>query len=355
MTPLFYTILFILWTFFWSFASVIIHRLKSGEWWILNGRSHCFKCKKTLKFFDLFPILSFLSTSWKCRYCKTKIPYIYPILELSTGILFALIWYFLVDVNLILIWNYYEILKLIYWLLVWFITILYIFYDILFLEIHEWIMLFWVWLAILGLISNTFFIQLLPTIPLLQNSLTISNWTSISIAHFSFNILSVWIWSTILWIVIIWLLYIIMLKELKSIYDIWLIILSIILIIWFRKYFLAPFSLVPMLNWIIWVLWIFIFFYLQILVSKWMWLWWGDLRIWIMIWLILWMGYSLAGMMIIYLTWSILSILLISIKKLKYKEKKVSTIIPFWPFMWIWFFITMFFLNDIGKIIEIYF
>jgi hypothetical protein len=127
------------------------------------------------------------------------------------------------------------------------------------------------------------------------------------------------------------------------------------LIIWFKKYFLVPFSSVPMISGIIWALWIFIFFYLQILVSSWKWLGWWDLRIWIMIWLILWINYSLAWMMIIYLVWSILSISLISIKKLKYKKEKVSTLIPFWPFMWIWFFVTIFFLNDIAKIIEIYF
>ncbi|MDR3150320.1 MAG: prepilin peptidase [Candidatus Peribacteria bacterium] len=28
----------------------------------MNGRSHCSKCKNVLKFFDLFPIFSFLST-----------------------------------------------------------------------------------------------------------------------------------------------------------------------------------------------------------------------------------------------------------------------------------------------------
>jgi hypothetical protein len=158
-----------------------------------------------------------------------------------------------------------------------------------------------------------------------------------------------------LWIIIIWLFYIIMIKELKNICDIWLITLSIVLVILFKKYFQVPFSLVPMISWIIWALWIFVFFYIQIFVSRWVWLWWWDLRIWIMIWLIFWISYSLVGMMVIYLTWSILSILLVLIKKLKHKKKKISTIIPFWPFMWIWFFIVMFFLNDITKIIEIYF
>jgi hypothetical protein len=204
-------------------------------------------------------------------------------------------------------------------------------------------MFIWICLSVLWLISNTFFIQLLPTIPIIWDNLI------------TINPLSIWISSIILWIVILWLLYIIMLKELKNIYDIWLIILSIILVILFKKYFLVPFSLVPMINWIVWTLWIFTFFYIQIFVSRWMWLWWWDLRIWIMIWLIFWISYSLLGMMVIYLTWSILSILLILVKKLKHKKKKINTIIPFWPFMWIWFFIVIFFLNDITKIIEIYF
>jgi leader peptidase (prepilin peptidase)/N-methyltransferase len=335
MQNFFYVILFILGLLFWSFASVLIYRLKSNEWWILNGRSHCSKCKNVLKFFDLFPIFSFLSTFWKCHYCKAKISFIYPILELSTWLLFALIWYFLIDVNLILIWDFCEIIKLIFWLAIWFITILYVFYDILFLEIHEWIMLFWVILAIIWLIFNTLRIQILPTISIFQNNF------------------STWILSIILWLIIIWELYIIMLKELQVIYDIWIIIFSIILIFIFTKYFDISPKVIPMISWIIWALWIFIFFYLQILFSKWRALWCWDLRIWIMIWLILGMSYTIWGMMIIYLVWSILSILLLIFKNIKYK--KIETIVPFWPFMWIGFFLTIFSLPQITNFIEIYF
>jgi len=161
MDIFFYICLFTYWLLFGSFSSVIIHRLKSNENWICSWRSHCPKCNTTLKFYDLIPIFSWLSTLWKCRYCKEKIPYIYPILELSTWILFSLVWIFLIDTNLIFSWNINEIIRLIFWLSISFITILYIFYDILFLEIHEWIMLSWVIISILWLISNDLFINII--------------------------------------------------------------------------------------------------------------------------------------------------------------------------------------------------
>jgi hypothetical protein len=157
--------------------------------------------------------------------------------------------------------------------------------------------------------------------------------------------------SVILWIIILAWLYVIMLKELKEVYDILIIIFCVIFVYLFKKYLWNT----SVISALIWALWIFIFFYLQILFSKWRALWWGDLRIWIMVWLLLGMSYSFIGMFMTYLVWSILSILLILYKKLKEKKKKVSTVVPFGPFIWLWFFITIFFLEDINKLIEIYF
>ena len=339
MENLFYTILFIYWLLFWSFSSVIIHRLKSNESWIMWWRSHCPKCNTWLKFYDLFPIFSWLSTKWKCRYCKSKISSIYPILELSTGLVFSLIWYFLIDFNLILLLNTSEIITLLYWLIIWFITILYIYYDILFLEIHEWIMLSWVIFAFLWLISNSFFINLLPSIEVTKDLLLLEQWYSI-----------------ILWIWIIWALYIIMIKELKIVYDILILILVVGSIVLFKLLFnIDSYSDIPMLSWLIWAVWIFIFFFLQIALSGWRALGWWDLRIWIMMWLMLWISYSFAWMMITYFVWSIISIFIIILAKIKNKDKKINTEVPFGPFLWIGFLMCIFFLNDITIIIERYF
>ena len=76
-----------------SFLNVVICRLKTKEDFFLS-RSHCPYCKKTLKWFDLIPILSFISTFGKCRYCGKKISWQYPLVEIVTGILFLLIFNF---------------------------------------------------------------------------------------------------------------------------------------------------------------------------------------------------------------------------------------------------------------------
>jgi prepilin signal peptidase PulO-like enzyme (type II secretory pathway) len=76
-----------------SFLNVIICRLKTKENFFLS-RSHCPHCKKTLKWFDLIPVLSFISTFGKCRYCHKKISWQYPLVEIITGGLFLLIFNF---------------------------------------------------------------------------------------------------------------------------------------------------------------------------------------------------------------------------------------------------------------------
>jgi leader peptidase (prepilin peptidase)/N-methyltransferase len=70
-----------------SFLNVIIYRLPEGSS-IITPPSHCPKCGTRLKVIDLIPVLSFLSTGGKCRYCNTKISIQYPIVELMTGFFF---------------------------------------------------------------------------------------------------------------------------------------------------------------------------------------------------------------------------------------------------------------------------
>ncbi len=73
---------------FGSFLSVIVFRLdqKSG---IFMGRSECPKCLTQLKWYDLFPLFSFLYLGGKCRACKVKIAVIYPIMELAVAASFG--------------------------------------------------------------------------------------------------------------------------------------------------------------------------------------------------------------------------------------------------------------------------
>lgn len=75
-----------------SFYNVLGYRLPKKES-IVFPASHCPNCKHKLKFNDLVPIFSYIFLGGHCRYCKKKISIIYPIIELSTGILFTLSYY----------------------------------------------------------------------------------------------------------------------------------------------------------------------------------------------------------------------------------------------------------------------
>lgn len=76
-----------------SFLNCVIFRLEKGEqFW--HGRSHCFSCQKELGFTDLVPIGSFLWQKGRCRHCRKKISWQYPLVELATAVLFSLaVWW----------------------------------------------------------------------------------------------------------------------------------------------------------------------------------------------------------------------------------------------------------------------
>ena len=85
-----YLIIFILGLIVGSFLNVVIYRLENGEK-IVNDRSRCLRCKHTLAWYDLVPVLSFIFLKGKCRYCNNKISWQYPLVEIGTGILFVLV------------------------------------------------------------------------------------------------------------------------------------------------------------------------------------------------------------------------------------------------------------------------
>ena len=75
-----------------SFLNVVICRLKNGRN-IVFGRSFCPECKIQLKWHDLIPLLSFIFLKGRCRYCRKKISWQYPIVELISGLLWILVFY----------------------------------------------------------------------------------------------------------------------------------------------------------------------------------------------------------------------------------------------------------------------
>ncbi len=334
----FYSCLFIFGTLFGSFWSVLIYRLKSWEKWILNGRSHCPKCNTTLQAKDLVPIFSWLKNLWKCWYCKNKISPVYPFLEICTGLLFMWVWYFLIDIQALFNGGIQEYFVLLFWLIIAFISILYIFYDLLFLEIHEGMMATGIGFMIVWVIAQ----MQIPGLVFFDN---------LPSEAMSYGLLA--IWMLIISIILIWA-YIIMNAQLDEKYDIWIIFLSGLLI-----YFGAYFTGIEMWNyaltsWLIAAVGIFLFFFLQIFISKWAWLGWGDLRIALMIGFGLWMSLWFAGMMLTYILWSFISIFYLIFQRIKNKGAAVETQIPFGPFLALWFFSAMFFQNEIQNFISLY-
>jgi len=83
-----------------SFLNVVVYRLRVAETFVAD-RSHCPHCKTTIAWYDNIPVISFILLKFRCRKCKEKISWQYPIVEIFTGLSFAFIGlqYFSLDVS----------------------------------------------------------------------------------------------------------------------------------------------------------------------------------------------------------------------------------------------------------------
>ncbi len=66
---------------------MLILRLNTGES-VVRDRSRCLACGSELKWFELIPIFSFLIQIGRCRTCKSRISWQYPIVELAAALIF---------------------------------------------------------------------------------------------------------------------------------------------------------------------------------------------------------------------------------------------------------------------------
>lgn len=97
-------IIFIFGLIIGSFLNVLILRVDELET-IINTRSHCPKCRKDLEWYELVPLLSFVVLRGKCRNCKEKISWQYPLVELATGLGFLAVYNYVVAQGLSLGWT----------------------------------------------------------------------------------------------------------------------------------------------------------------------------------------------------------------------------------------------------------
>ncbi|HEY7826298.1 MAG TPA: prepilin peptidase, partial [Candidatus Acidoferrales bacterium] len=71
-----------------SFLNVCIVRIPMGKSIVLPA-SACPKCGAAIRAYDNIPVLSYvLLLRGKCRGCKAPISWMYPLVELLTGLLF---------------------------------------------------------------------------------------------------------------------------------------------------------------------------------------------------------------------------------------------------------------------------
>ena len=71
-----------------SFLNVLVLRQGTGRG--LSGRSSCMSCGCRLIWSDLIPVFSWLVLRGRCRECGSRVSIQYPLVEATTGILFAL-------------------------------------------------------------------------------------------------------------------------------------------------------------------------------------------------------------------------------------------------------------------------
>ncbi len=127
-----------------SFLNVVIFRLdKKGG--VLTGRSECPKCLERLKWYELFPVLSYIFLKGRCRSCKDKISPVYPLTELITA--FCLLLFYVVHKPIFGLFDFYYLL-----IIVSFVAL--IFFDYLYFLIPDKIILP---LIILTILFNYFF------------------------------------------------------------------------------------------------------------------------------------------------------------------------------------------------------
>ncbi|SDK89562.1 prepilin peptidase [Alkalibacterium thalassium] len=93
MDIFFIVVFFLYGLIFGSFFNVVGLRVPAKSLFS-EKRSYCDTCQRTLSWKELIPVFSYIIQKGKCQGCREHISLIYPLIELATGILFALNYFF---------------------------------------------------------------------------------------------------------------------------------------------------------------------------------------------------------------------------------------------------------------------
>ena len=243
-----------------SFLNVVVYRLNVAEDLVMD-RSRCPHCKSVISWYDNIPVISFIILKFRCRNCKEKISFQYPLVEIFTGLVFAFVGYKYFNLNDTTTWA-----TAIYYLGVASFLITIFVYDFLYMEIPGLVL----WPAIgWTVVFNLFF-----------------DWGRVDFGNNALN--------------------------------------------------LATYS--GMLGASV----AFVFFFLLVAISKEKWMGMGDAYLVILLGLILGWPQILLGLMLAFSLGAIVGIVLIVAKK-----KKMSSQLPFAPFLVLGTIITMFWYAEI--------
>lgn len=86
------TVIIVLFGLAWgSFLNVVIYRLPHGLS-LAHPPSHCPHCKTPIKPYHNIPVMSYLLLRGRCRYCQSRIPFTYVLVEFLTPVCFLLLY-----------------------------------------------------------------------------------------------------------------------------------------------------------------------------------------------------------------------------------------------------------------------
>lgn len=146
---------------FGSFLSVAIHRMHVEKTSWVKGRSHCPKCMSPLRWHDLIPLLSYLLLRGKCRDCGESISYMYPLMELLTGVMCALIFVKFPFYNSELLLSETNLWLFLLYFFYTIVLMFTFFYDIKYMEVSDTVLVPTIVIALIATIGS----PLTPSLP----------------------------------------------------------------------------------------------------------------------------------------------------------------------------------------------